>query len=100
MLKLIPQENPSAKNKVKKIKIQTLFIPKLQEKLGQELKMDNQILKSAYGRLIHYFKKAENYTLEEMGELIHILQRSALSLEKKRVRMMRKVKSQKSKFKS
>jgi len=91
MLKLIPRENTSpSKRRNKKIKTRIVAIPKLQQKLDAEMREENQTIKSAYLHLVNYIHKAGSSSLKEMGELIHSLQRSVLSLEKKRTKILRK----------
>jgi hypothetical protein len=85
MLKLIPRENPVPKNKTKKV----ISARSIQKKLPGEDKMENKMIKSTCIQLIHYVKKAGRQSLQEMGTLIHNLQRSALSLERKRAKLIR-----------
>ncbi len=91
MLKLIPRENTQSSGlRKKKIKTKILAIPKLQQKNDAETGEENQNIKSAYLHLVRYFRKAGDYSLKEMGELIHTLQKSVISLEKKRMKAMKK----------
>lgn len=91
MLKLIPSENIQLKNKQKKkIKAKVMALPRLQQKFNAETREENQNIKTAYLHLVDYLHKAGDCTLKEMSELIHTLQRSVVSLEKKRVKLLRK----------
>jgi len=102
MLKLIPQENPEeirrkvAKNAKRFIasgpgvnpprKISPKVVIKI---LQSEDKKDRGILRSVCINLIHFVKGRKKFGEREMGELIHGMQRSVLSLERVRLRMTR-----------
>ena len=85
MLKLIPRENNHGR------KNQTVQTDSKPPKLM--VKPEHIHLKSTYSSLLRYLKKAESTTLEDLGELIHNLQRSVITLEKKRVSLLRKNKN-------
>ena len=99
MLKPIPQEIPpnghsSQSHSTAKIrhlspKKKTAFLNKLQQKMEAEQKVDHKIIKVTFVKLLKYVKKSENDDVGEMGDLIHSLQRSALSLERKRAKLLR-----------
>lgn len=88
MLKLIPQESPSGKASRQQKTPKTLNIPKLQQKMGEEQKVESNIIKGVYLNLIRFLKKGEAFTLDEIGLMIHSLQRAILSLERKRIQLL------------
>jgi len=89
MLKPIPQEIQQ-KQKFKQKKKQAQPLVKLELKLSEEKKAERHLVKTACLNLMEYIKKAEVYGVEEISELIHHLQRTVLSLEKKRTKLLRK----------
>ena len=95
MLKPIPQEitsgfqNKKRQKQKQKLKIQ---VSKLQLKIHEQMKSDEKFLETIGMKLMDYGKRAEAYTLAEIGELIHHLQRSILNLQRKRLRLMQKKK--------
>jgi hypothetical protein len=102
MLKLIPQENPEEiRRKVAKnakrfiasgpgVNPQRKISPKVVIKILQsEDKKDRGILRSVCINLIHFVKGRKKFGEREVGDLIHSMQRSVLSLERVRNRMAR-----------
>ena len=90
MLKLIPQENPPAE-KAKEVKKSgpKIHFEKFIRKEDQDSNIDQRTVKFTFVKLVDYFKKAEKYGIKEMGDLIHSLQRSVLSLQRKRNKLLR-----------
>ena len=98
MLKPIPQEptqgkskkQPQQKPQSKKLQQQkSLQLVKLQLKLNRENPADQNVLKSACVELIKYVKNAEAFSVNELNELIHNLQRSVLNLQRKKFKIIR-----------
>ena len=50
---------------------------------------DSPILAKASQQLMDFIKKAQNVTMSELNDLIHNLQRTVLSLQKKRIKSVR-----------
>lgn len=105
MLKLIPQENPSnshmeAKRKQRtNIKIDNNNANKKNKKQAISLrfemnlrkleKNDHKLFAAASRQLMDYIQKAENITMPELNEMIHNVQRTIISLQKKRIHLIR-----------
>ncbi len=89
MLKLIPQEkfqNDGAKMpKRNSQKTKNNFQTQLNE---VDLKAEHHLLKKACFQMVNYVKGIEAYGAKEIDELIHQLQRSVLSLQKTRMKLL------------
>ena len=91
MLKLIPQETAqSQKRKEKKTKFQERYSAKFQSASRKDASLENRHIQRVCMHLAKYIKKAEQYGIKEMGDLIHIVQRSVLTLQKQRIKLIRK----------
>lgn len=89
MLKLIPSEVVTKNHKLPKKKVSVwkqIFERKLQ---GQQNK-DQKIIQFAVIKLQEFVKKGENQGIQEIGDLIDHLQRSILSLQRKRNKIVQK----------
>lgn len=90
MLKLIPSETdekgPKEQKKTPRMGLRQFFIRKME---GQQ-KTDQKIIHFAVVKLQDYIKRGEKQGAQEIGELINHLQRSILSLQRKRNKMSQK----------
>ena len=99
MLKLIPQEfsqeenksqdknKPQRENKTKHPENKRVD-DKLRLDIIQQCREEKKILSALGLKLLDFGKRAETYSAEQVGELIHGLQRSVLALQRKRLRML------------
>jgi hypothetical protein len=62
--------------------------PKLQQKVDHEIKKEEGILQNVCVKFVRFIKDGENHSVQEIGELIHGLQKSVLSLQRKRQKLM------------
>jgi len=95
MLKLIPQENSDAHVGIKKIrykvftkKKKVLISPKLQQKYQHEARTEKSVLERICKKLLLSLKGDKNLSQQEIGELIHGLQKSILGLQRQRQRLL------------
>jgi hypothetical protein len=91
MLKPIPQEN--AENPVvpkrKKSKIlKSAPSPSLQNISQTNRDKDQEVIRKVSVKFFHFVKNNIQHSAEEVSEIIHGLQRSVLSLERQRMRLM------------
>ncbi len=101
MLKLIPSENPEEiRRKVAQsarrfiasgpgVNPQKKISPKIAIQLQFAEKKERNILRNVCIRLIHFVKGRKKFNEMEVGELIHGMQRSVLSLERVRNQLAR-----------
>ncbi len=87
MLKPIPQEQPGKRGHKKKNKKQGRFM-RLEITIRDLKKADRQLYDKVCEQLLQYVKKDENVSLDELNDLIHDLQRTTLSLQKKRIKII------------
>ena len=73
------------------------FLCKIHRKLQADAKKDRHIIKSVCMRMISFVRKNGRSSAQELGELIHGLQRSVLSLERQRQREFNKQRKRKKK---
>ena len=105
MLKLIPSEGPgkvdkirrAQKKKIKKAhkinKSKSALI--VRQKKVWENEKERGILKFVCVSLINFIKSTKSSTIDEVSEIIQALQRSILSLERQKIKMMRKERDKK-----
>ncbi|MFA5828880.1 MAG: hypothetical protein WC843_00065 [Candidatus Gracilibacteria bacterium] len=90
MLKLIPSETDEKGSKepkkTPKIGLRQFFMRKIETQQNA----DQKIIHFAVVKLQDYIKRGEKQGGEEIGELINHLQRSILSLQRKRTKMSQK----------
>jgi hypothetical protein len=73
------------------------FLCKINRKLQADAKKDRNIIKNVCMRMISFIRKNGRTSTQEVGELIHGLKRSVLSLERQRQREFNKERKRKKK---
>lgn len=89
-LKLIPVENFGASENSQNGKKQKSFNPG--NRIRKNSKSDGGGLKNICLRLVHFINRGSKFTYHQIDELIMGLQRSILSLQKKKHEMMKRKK--------
>lgn len=103
MLKPIPQEQAAENNGPQRARqnpkrgqqrgrqktpTRKTLAPKLQQKQAEELKVEHHILHGVCVKFVHFIKETGTQTEQEIEELIHGLQKSVLSLQKQRQKIV------------
>lgn len=97
MLKLIPQENPDPKDVARKVarsvqrtikKKKFYGTPKLRQKFEVQMKKENKILQIVSTKLLRFVKGDQKHSEGEVSDLIHSLQKSVLSLQRQRHKLL------------
>lgn len=94
MLKLIPQEKPenntckSKNGSQKNRRKNKTLAPKLRQKFEYEMKNEKNILHTICIKMVNFVKNEKAHTCDDVSELIHGLQKSILSLQRQRQKMV------------
>ena len=100
MLKLIPEERPERPDRntevhaTRKNKKKKQSPPKLQQKFDREMGDEQRVLKTVCVKFIRYIK-TESPSDTDRSDLIHDLQKSVLSLQRQRQKLMWRARSKK-----
>lgn len=84
-------------NEREKLTTEQKFLCKINRKLQSDAKKDRNLIKSVCMRMINFVRKNGRTSAQEVGDLIHGLKRSVLSLERQRQRDFNKQRRRKKK---